>query len=189
MTARSLMALAVVALAGPVQAQGVDQWGKGLELSAHRSLLDRIAQTNAQPTPFTTDGCSGGLSDVWSLVADNFPSFGQTHEERPPWETCCVTHDRVYHIAGNAKTAEDSYAARLAADRDLRTCVAETGRDRDAELAEVYGATPDQVRAAYGTISQAMYLAVRFGGGPCTGLSWRWGYGYPNCFGSESEDN
>ena len=26
-----------------------------------------------------------------------------------------------------------------------------------------------------------MYRAVRIGGGPCTGLPWRWGNGWPGC--------
>ena len=35
-------------------------------------------------TPFTTDGCSGGLSDAWRVVADRFPAFAEAHREAPP---------------------------------------------------------------------------------------------------------
>ena len=55
------------------------------------------------------------------------------------------------------------------------------GISRRDELAVVYGITPDQVETAYATIGGAMFWAVRFGGGPCTGLPWRWGFGYADC--------
>ena len=28
---------------------------------------------------------------------------------------------------------------------------------------------------------ELMFIAVRIGGGPCTGLAWRWGHGWPPC--------
>lgn len=175
------LALAFCVSAAQAQDAGVDQWGKGLELSAHQRLLDMLERTRAPLSEFITDGCSGGLSHVWGLVADTFPSFEETYEDLPPWEGCCVTHDRAYHDGGGVMRADDGYAARLEADRVLRSCVAATGETQKAELALAYDATPDQVVQAYETIAQAMYLAVRFGGGPCTGLPWRWGYGYPHC--------
>jgi hypothetical protein len=67
------------------------------------------------------------------------------------------------------------------ADAALRACVIETGESRVTDLVQEYDVTPDQVAAAYDGIAQAMYLAVRFGGAPCSGLPWRWGYGYPGC--------
>ncbi len=77
-----------------------------------------------------------------------------------PFEGCCVSHDRAYHAGGGAATARGSYVERLAADRAFQACVAETG---------------SQVMA------DALFQAVRLGGGPCSGLSWRWGYGRPDC--------
>jgi hypothetical protein len=188
MTALRLIVIALAVWATTIQAQGVDQWGKGLELSAHQRLLDMRDRTQAPLAPFTTDGCSGGLSDVWSLVADTVPSFKETYEQLPPWQDCCVSHDRAYHDARDAQNADEGYAARLVADRALRACVMETGDARKVEFAEIYEATPDQVVNAYDTIARAMYLAVRFGGGPCTGLSWRWGYGYPHCSATAPDD-
>ena len=48
-------------------------------------------------------------------------------------------------------------------------------------IAGRYDVEEDTVRQAYATVAGAMFLAVRLGGGPCTALSWRWGYGYPHC--------
>lgn len=163
----------------PVTAQTADL-GREAELPAHRLLMDVIA-ANPEPAPFTTDGCSGGLSAGWGLVAAGFPEFGVRHESRPPWEDCCTVHDRAYHVAGGARTAEQSWAARLAADEALRLCVLDTGTTRRAALAQSYGVTEDRVEAAYAAIAEAIFAAVRLGGAPCSGLSWRWGYGFPNC--------
>jgi hypothetical protein len=33
----------------------------------------------------------------------------------------------------------------------------------------------------YQGIADLMYRAVRLGGIPCSGLPWRWGYGWPAC--------
>jgi len=115
------------------------------------------------------------------VVADVFPDFETAQGAQPPWEACCVAHDRLYHDASGARSAEDSFAKRLEADEALRQCVAEQGAASVAELAARYAATEDQIRLAYRVIAEAMYSAVRFGGGPCSGLPWRWGYGYPHC--------
>lgn len=151
-----------------------------LELRAHRSLRDVRVRT-ILPAPFKTDGCSGGLSDVWAYVAERFPAFAEAHQARPPWERCCVEHDRAYHGAGPDPDPERSYDNRAAADAALRACVLATAADRTSSLGEEYALTPAQVRAVYSAIGQAMFLAVRLGGKPCTGMPWRWGYGYPSC--------
>lgn len=152
-----------------------------LELPAHRAL-QRVRETpGTELAPFTTDGCSGGLSDTWRVVADRFPAFAEAHRNSPPWESCCVVHDRAYHSGGADPLAEQSYAARLSADEALQACVAQSAGTRVSDLGDNYGLTEDEVDSAYDAIAVAMYLAVRFGGGPCTGLPWRWGYGYPNC--------
>ena len=154
---------------------------KSLEGPAHEALMTLIARDTTVLAPFETDGCSGGLSDAWKMVAANYPDFAPVHESKPPWEACCVTHDRAYHKAGDALDASSSFAARVDADMALRACVITTGQSRVDALVQEYDVTPDQVAVAYDSIAQAMYLAVRFGGGPCSGLPWRWGYGYPHC--------
>ncbi len=169
-------ALALLILASPVGAQDLM---RDIEMPAHRALID--TREVADLAPFETDGCSGGLSSSWRLVADTFPKFGAFYEAHPPWEYCCVSHDRAYHNAGGALRAEDSFDARLSADETLRDCVMEHGASHDDEYALRYDMTPDQIRSVHSITAEAMYLAVRFGGGPCSGLPWRWGYGYPGC--------
>lgn len=171
----------LLAFVGPVRAEGDAVFGRALELPAHRALIARRDQPGTLLSRFETDGCSGGLSDAWRLMAEQFPEFGDAYESAPPWEFCCVTHDRAYHNGAMAADATASFAARLTADRRLESCVEQMGVSRRDELAVVYGITPAQVESAYATVAGAMFWAVRFGGGPCTGLPWRWGFGYPAC--------
>ncbi len=87
--------------------------------------------------PFTTDGCSG--------FPDGLPSH------RDLWLRCCTDHDRAYWLGG-------TYDERLAADKQLRYCVAEAGNPAIAEI---------------------MLRGVRVGGSPWLPTSFRWGYGWP----------
>lgn len=159
-----------------------DSFAHTLEVPAHRSLQSVIKDPETVLAPFETDGCSGGMSWSWRLVSDLFPDFEKAQGATPPWEACCVIHDRAYHNAGGALDADASYAARLAADQALRQCVIGQGEENVAALSERYEVSQDVVRQAYETIADAMFNAVRFGGGPCSVLPWRWGYGYPLCF-------
>lgn len=154
---------------------------RDFELSAHRELIQSFRRNGRSPDVFTTDGCSGGLSKAWRTVSDRFSDFAKAHEKAPPWESCCVVHDRTYHSAGGANEAHESYALRLSADQALRECVLDTGRERSADLSVKYGLSEDQVHAAYQAIANAVFDAVRIGGLPCSGQAWRWGYGYPHC--------
>lgn len=177
MTARNIAVLFAL-LAGAAQAQGVQQGvQQAVELPAHRALMSVRGDT----IPFVSDGCSGGLSDTWRVVADTFPGFAESFENKPPWEICCVVHDRAYHNAANAQTAQDSFDARLIADQKLRSCVVASGRADRVEFADRFETSPDQIDRAYEIIAGAMFYAVRFGGGPCTGLPWRWGFGFDQC--------
>ena len=87
--------------------------------------------------PFASDGCS------------SFPDG--TLEIRTLWLSCCTAHDSAYWQGG-------SYAERLQADQDLRSCVAQTGQPEIAKL---------------------MLAGVRVGGTPYLPTSFRWGYGWP----------
>jgi hypothetical protein len=171
---------ALCLLATPAAAQD-GALHRTLELPAHRLLMEAVTTPGAQLSPFASDGCSGGLSSSWRVVADLVPGFAEAHEVAPPWEACCIDHDRAYHAAGGALTAEASYTARLEADTALRTCVEATGETRLADLAARYGGSETRVRRAYAAIADAMFTAVRLGGGPCSGLSWASGFGYPGC--------
>lgn len=152
-----------------------------IEMAAHRRLVEVMDRTGHAPAAFVTDGCSGGRSMAWDLIADRLPAFAETHEKHPPWEACCVTHDRAYHAAGGARAAEESYRTRFTADQALRECVLDIGARRTQYLSESYGLTERQIANAYRLIADAMFDAVRLGGGPCSGMPWRWGYGYPGC--------
>lgn len=164
----------VLVAAAPAMAQG---WriDRAAELPAHRALAAARLASGDSLSPFETDGCSGGLSAVWSFVATRFPAFAAAQGDEPPWEACCVAHDRLYHAAGENPDPEASFDARLAADAALRGCVLDT-------LGETaFGLAPDLALPAAAAVAETMFLAVRLGGGPCTGLSWRWGYGRAPC--------
>ena len=152
------------------------------ELPAHRALMRAIGEENGRLSDFTTDGCSGGMSAGWALIADDFPELAPTEDGALPWNHCCVTHDRAYHAAGASTDADASFDARLDADKALRVCVESTGELRKAEAAVRLGMTETQIALGYQLLARNMYNAVRLGGGPCSGLPWRWGYGYPNCW-------
>lgn len=181
-TARSLMIAVGLSLSLTLPLVAVADeasLARAIEMPAHRALMS--IRDDAELDAFETDGCSGGLSYSWRVVARSFPDFAEAHDQIPPWENCCIIHDRAYHNAGGAETAADSYDARLAADNALEICVNRTGALRVDDVAAYYGVEPATVIAAYDAIAEAMYLAVRFGGGPCSGLPWRWGFGYSGC--------
>lgn len=155
---------------------------KKLELDRHRQLVETIKHPDATLSEFTTDGCSGGLSAGWRYLFQSIDRLEKNHGEAPPWESCCVSHDRDYHRAGGRQlTAGESFTARLKADESLRRCVIDTGTERAPELFQHYGMSAEEVEDVYMVIATLMYRAVRIGGVPCSGLPWRWGYGWPEC--------
>lgn len=153
-----------------------------LELARHERLAAQKADSRNRLAAFTTDGCSGGLSAAWDAFASWIGDFGQVHGKLPPWQPCCVDHDRLYHAAGaRDATPRESFDARRAADLALRQCVLSTGVERTPALAGEYGLSQGQVAALYRAIADLMYRSVRLGGIPCSALPWRWGYGWPHC--------
>ena len=143
--------------------------------------LEKLAYVQANPenklVSFTTDGCSGGMSDGWEYLADLFPTFRQKFGDKPPWESCCVAHDRVYWKG----ETENGYDKRQQADAQLKNCVIETGKSLSGELENQFDANKDQIEDAFNVAAELMYRAVRIGGKPCSRLPWRWGYGWPHC--------
>lgn len=184
---RGIVSLAMAVFATTVSSQEKKpiettlSFTKSFEMPAQRALQRIKKNPAASLSVFVSDGCSGGLSASWSVIAEYLPTFAKAHQTTPPWEYCCVNHDRSYHAAGTSSDPETSYSARLEADETLQGCVLETAEQRMAELTELYGLTNTEIRSAYSAISTSMFIAVRLGGGPCTGLPWRWGYGYQNC--------
>lgn len=128
----------------------------------------------AQLKPFTTDGCSGGMSWAWRKL----------HGTPPPWEGECVAHDRAYHRGGSRR------AKRFV---DLRF-LAHLKRRITAEYwKRTYhpGPLPWWLREwvlvrrrrgrlveSWPVLALAMFHAVRVGGVPWLPTSWRWGYGH-----------
>jgi len=88
---------------------------------------------------FETDGCSGYMSWTWNKV----------HGRPPPWEGCCMLHDRLYWSSGC-----DGHFTRLEADDLLFTCV------------------------AHSSVAWAwfMWASVRVGGSRYLPFSWRWSF-------------
>jgi hypothetical protein len=147
-----------------------------IEIAQHERLNKRRSTEGAALSAFQSDGCSGNLSTGWALAAATLPTVARHHGDRPPWEGCCIAHDRIYHQAGGA-----NLDAKASFDEALRQCVIGTGEDRLDALSADYKLSRDEVSRLYRTIADVMYRAVRFGGGPCSGLSWRWGFGWPQC--------
>jgi hypothetical protein len=153
-----------------------------LELGLQQQFQDRISSADSTLAEFTTDGCSGGLSVGWDYFAQELGFFRERHGTKPPWASCCVEHDRSYHSGGGAGlTAAQSFTAREQADEELRVCVLSTATERGDSLQADYDLSAKQTAVLYETIADSMHLAVRLGGMPCTGLSWRWGYGWSDC--------
>ena len=152
-----------------------------LEFRLENMDLQRLAEVQVgQPQPlyaFTSDGCSGGLSDGWKYVATLLPKFADKFGDQPPWEACCVSHDRAYWQG----TAKDGYRLRKQADLELKQCVNGHGQADAEKLSRELELSPDDIRDAYAAAAELMYHAVRLGGRPCTVFAWRWGYGWPPC--------
>jgi hypothetical protein len=157
-------------------------FGELFEIPNHGRLVASM-QSNPRPlTAFRSDGCSGGMSEGWQSLAASVPAFAKVHGNRPPWEHCCHAHDKRYH-AGPPRNADAraSFSLRKAADEEARQCIVATAAAREQALATAYGISRAEVAALYRTIAEVIYRGVRAGGGPCTGLAWRWGFGLPNC--------
>ncbi len=161
---------------------GLDEQIVKLELKRHEKLLAEIATTTEVLIPFISDGCSGGLSVGWNYIAGKIPKLEAIHGSLPPWESCCVNHDRVYHSGAiQGDTSIQSFNRRKEADSLLKACVIETGQTRSTKLLAKYDVTSKELDTIYLTIAELMYKAVRLGGIPCSGLPWRWGFGWPTC--------
>lgn len=157
-------------------------WSAKVEIWRHSKLQDIREADSGALTPFTTDGCSGGMSAAWGAMASAFPWFARVFEHEAPWHACCVTHDQAYHLGGDDSDPEFGYFARLKADESLRLCVRGVADVQAEPLGMQYDSTPEDVADAISFVADRMYEAVRVGGLPCSGLPWRWGYGWPQCF-------
>lgn len=174
---RRILALVSLALLSPLAAAETLLAEGMREIEEFRMRQLQAVQADVEIQPFTTDGCSGNQSKSWETLARLLPGFADELGDRPPWEACCVAHDRLYWQG----RVDDGYNRRVAADTELKACVAATGERLAPELGNRYDVSEERVRDAFSTIADWMYKAVRIGGQPCSLLPWRWGYGWPNC--------
>ncbi|MBI3563391.1 MAG: hypothetical protein HY080_16930 [Gammaproteobacteria bacterium] len=158
-----------------------DNPGLNLDQQLEEWYLTRLAAVQADPqnhlAEFSSDGCSGGLSDGWTSLSKLLPAFKKKFADHPPYEPCCVTHDRAYWRGD----VEQGYIKRKQADTALRACVVNYGENHRAEFAEEFKLSEDNIVRNFRVIADMMYYAVRLGGKPCSYLPWRWGYGWPDC--------
>ena len=143
-------------------------------------LLGKLAiaqQPPARLAEFSSDGCSGGLSDAWAGFATLMPLFRERYGDKPPWEHCCVAHDRVYWRG----ETEDGFEKRKQADLALKQCVIETGQRLKKGLVAQYDGSEAKMMDGFSVAANLIYGAVRVGGQPCSIFPWRWGYGWPIC--------
>jgi hypothetical protein len=149
-----------------------------LEIPAHRRLAEIRQAPDTRLAPFTTDGCSGGLSGLWTFTAERYPAFAEGHDGVPPWKPCCVTHDRAYGApvrpaaSGRAWAAHQPYANGLTACRmrsayRLRGCgtLAPSPLRRYAR-ADAYRGLPALAFALHGRQRVKMVKCHRISGGP-----------------------
>ncbi|MCP4983674.1 MAG: DUF2183 domain-containing protein [Gammaproteobacteria bacterium] len=137
----------------------------------------QTVQLTSDIAAFSSDGCSGGQSRSWEFLAQVLPGFEDHFSDKPPWESCCVAHDRKYWRG----IAVDGYGRRKIADQELRQCIVDLGAKITPQLSDRYSAPQEKVRHAFLLTADVMYQAVRIGGQPCSLLPWRWGYGWDNC--------
>ena len=149
--------------------------------AVEREQMQRLAAQQRRPgviiKRFRSDGCSGGMSQTWGLLADSLPGFAHYAGKQPPWEHCCVAHDRDYWY-GETQHGVDR---RAQSDARLRVCVRATGEQRSTEISQTLGLPKADIVEMINLTADLMYQAVRLGGTPCSGLAWRWGHGWPSC--------
>lgn len=172
-----LTAIVTLLMPATINAGMIEQMDRDLE-EWYLSLLARVQTTpGAELKPFTTDGCSGGLSEGWNSFARILPKFKDKFGDKPPWESCCIEHDRAYWRG----EVNNGYYKRLEADELLRQCVIDYGKQNSARLAARFSVDQPLIQQQFNYAGELMYRAVRIGGKPCSLLPWRWGYGWPHC--------
>ncbi len=161
----------------PGQANPLDEAARLLEEINMERLHAQQSRPGITIDSFRSDGCSGGLSDGWKTLARVWPEMAHAIGDEPPWESCCVEHDRAYWRGESI----GGYEKRLQADTRLSQCVEHSGRQQADEIARRLGIPRAEIDEVFRLTAELMYFAVRIGGGPCSGLEWRWGHGWPPC--------
>jgi hypothetical protein len=174
---QSILLIVALAANGLIAQNPLEEIAEALE---GQQMLRLAAQQNRRGITidaFNSDGCSGGMSSAWSYLSDTLPEFVRYAGEKPPWEHCCVAHDRHYWRGAS----DDGFNKREQSDGQLRQCVKLTGRAQGEEISTLLGLPKQDIIELIDLTAELMYQAVRIGGAPCTGLPWRWGHGWPRC--------
>jgi hypothetical protein len=103
--------------------------------------------------PAKSDGCTFMSWPYKQITGKNLP-----------FRDCCISHDEDYWYGGTKQQ-------RRVSDDKLRDCVYKHNR----------GTVVSKI--TYWLISRIMWIAVRVGGSPKSGLSIRWGFNAPMTFG------
>ena len=162
--------LLIVMLASPFPALA-DAFSEAMMLLENQQM-QRLARQQTKPgvviDAFRTDGCSGGMSEAWTFMAEISPEIAEIIGAKPPWENCCVAHDESYWRG----ESQNGFEKRKQADLALRACVRREGGLQSAEISRQLGLPQQEVVELFNNTADLMYQAVRLGGGPCTGLPW-----------------
>jgi hypothetical protein len=71
----------------PALAEAGSATGKlphAVEIPSHRWLAAVRKAPDTKLAPFRTDGCSGGLSSLWTFTAERYPAVAEAHKGVPP---------------------------------------------------------------------------------------------------------
>jgi hypothetical protein len=174
---QSILIIVGLTPVGLIAQNPLEEIAEALEDQQMKRLATQQNRSGITIDAFNSDGCSGGMSSAWGYLADTLPEFVRYAGEKPPWEHCCVAHDRYYWRG----ESDDGFNKREQADAQLRQCVQLTGREQGEEISTLLNLQKQDVIELIDLTAVLMYQAVRIGGAPCTGLAWRWGHGWPRC--------
>ena len=148
---------------------------------AEKENMIRLEKTKqiTEISEFETDGCSGNVSEAWTRIVKRMSGLSDNFANRYsdarniPFEYACIEHDLIYH------KGEGGYAARLQADNDLRSEIISYAINNVSEIMNRTGLnSEEETLFLYEKIADAVFLAVRVAGGPCSGKHYAWGFGY-----------
>ena len=174
---QSILVIVGLTPVGLIAQNPLEEIAEALESQQMKRLAAQQNRSGITIDAFNSDGCSGGMSSAWNYLSDTLPEFVRYAGAKPPWEHCCVAHDRDYWRG----ESDDGFNKRQQSDAELRQCVQHTGREQGDEISVLLRLPKQDIIELVDLTADLMYQAVRIGGAPCTGLAWRWGHGWPRC--------
>ena len=157
---QSILLFLVVAPVALFAQNPLEEIAEALEGEQMERLAAQQNRSGITIDAFNSDGCSGGMSSAWSYLADTLPEFTRYAGDKPPWEHCCVAHDRDYWRG----ESDNGFRKREQADAKLRQCVQLTGREQSDEISTVLQLPKQDVFELIELTGELMYQAVRRNG-------------------------